>query len=109
MNGRRGRAGSYPPARAQRSCYTARRQMRVDRYISELGPETYVLVAYGANFPVVGAPAGSGWTAVGASDTRTYPEAVCNEIEEAIQTKGFWLGHLDFRPSDPGRALTTVR
>ena len=66
-------------------------------------------MAVGARFPVAGIPAGGGWTAVGASDTRTYPEDVCNEIEEAIQTRGFWLGRLDFRPSDPGRALTTVR
>ena len=83
--------------------------MRVDRYISELGPATYALVAYGANFPVVGVPAGGGWTAVGASDTRTYPEDACNEIEEAIQKRGFWLGRLDFGPSDPDRASTTIR
>ena len=102
-----GRAGSHPPARALRSCQTARRQTRVDRYISELGPETYALVAYGDNFPVVGVPAG-GWTAVGASDTRTYPEDVCNEIEEAIQKGGSWLGRLDFRRSHPDRASTTV-
>jgi hypothetical protein len=83
--------------------------MRVDRGISELGPETYALVAFGARFPVVGIPARGGWTSVGASDTRTYPEDVCHEIEEAIQTRGFWLGRLDFRPSDPDRASTTVR
>src|ERR1700737_2837314 len=94
---------------ASRSCETARRQMRVDRYISELGTETYALVAFGARFPVAGIPAGGGWTAGGASDTRTCPEDVCNEIEEAIQTRGFCLGRLDFRPPDPDRASTTVR
>jgi hypothetical protein len=57
--------------------------MRVDR-ISELGPETYALVAFGARFPAAGIPARSGRTAIGASDTRTYPEHVCDEIEEAI-------------------------
>lgn len=75
--------------------------MKVDRYISECSPETYAVTAYGAAFPAAGLPAEGGWTVVGASDTRTYPEAVCNEIEKAIRTLGYWVGRLEWpdRPS----------
>ena len=31
---------------------------------------------------------------VGAAETRSYTDALCNEIEDAIRSRGYWIGEL---------------
>ncbi len=68
--------------------------MQVDRYKSDRDPRLYLLVGYRQAIPNFENTSGSTFSAAGASDTRAYPEALCNEIEEAIRSRGYWLGDL---------------
>lgn len=73
--------------------------MKVDRYRRRGAPERsheYLLVSYGAPPPPERSDA-SEFETVGASDTRSLPESLCNEIEAAIASRGFWLGDLPAR------------
>ena len=67
--------------------------LRVDRYKSDRQPNLYLLVAYNQAIPSFDASAGT-FESVGASETRSYSDALCNEIEAAIQARGFWIGEL---------------
>jgi len=70
--------------------------LKVDRYRRREAPESsheYLLVSYGAPLPP-GRSDASDFETVGASDTRSLPESLCNEIEAAIASQGFWLGDL---------------
>jgi len=67
--------------------------LKVDRYKSDREPNLYLLVAYKQAIPSFEASAGT-FAAVGAAETRSYTDALCNEIEEAIRSRGYWIGEL---------------
>ena len=71
--------------------------MLVDRYKSERDSNLYLLVEYESEPPEFHEEAVGGFMPVGVADTRAYPEALCNEIEEAIRSRGYWLGDLPDR------------
>lgn len=69
--------------------------MQVDRYRRQGardGSHEYLLLAYGDSFP--GVVEAADYVPVGASDTRSLPESLCNEIERVIGAQGYWLGDL---------------
>lgn len=68
--------------------------MQVDRYKSDRDQSLYLLVEYGREPPDFHEEAVGSFTPVGAADTGAYPEALCNEIEDAIRSRGYWLGDL---------------
>lgn len=51
-------------------------------------------MAYGGALPEIARTDAAGYVTVGASDTRSLPEALCNEIEQAIHADGYWMGDL---------------
>jgi hypothetical protein len=67
--------------------------LKVDRYKSDREPNLYLLVAYNESIPSFEKSAGT-FAAVGAAETRSYSDALCNEIEEAIRSRGYWIGEL---------------
>ena len=71
--------------------------MQVDRYKSDRDPNLYLLVPYQREPPDFQEEAVGSFTSVGAADTRAYSDALCNEIEEAIRSRGYWLGDLPDR------------
>lgn len=68
--------------------------MKVDRFKSDREPKLYLLVAYGERIPAFPASSGGIFEAVGASETRSYSDTLCNEIEAAIRSLGYWIGEL---------------
>lgn len=71
--------------------------MKVDRYRPGDASENsrlFLLVAYGGALPEIARTDAAGYVTVGASDTRSLPEALCNEIEQAIHADGYWMGDL---------------
>ena len=71
--------------------------MRVDRYKSDREPNLYLLVAFNQSIPSFDASAGT-FQVVGAAETRSYSDALCNEIEAAIRSRGYWIGELPTEP-----------
>ncbi len=65
----------------------------MDRYKSDRAPNLYLLVAYNQSLPSFEESAGT-FAAVGAAETHSYTDALCNEIEGAIRSRGFWIGEL---------------
>jgi hypothetical protein len=71
--------------------------VKIDRYRPRGASESsrlYLLVAYGGALPEIARTDSVGYVTVGASDTRSLPEALCNEIERTIQADGYWMGDL---------------
>jgi len=71
--------------------------MQVDRYRSDRDTNLYLLVEYEHEAPDFHSEAVGTFSPVGAADTRAYPDELCNEIEEAIRSRGYWLGDLPER------------
>ena len=71
--------------------------MRVDRYKSNREPNLYFLVPYNGRIPPSAEPSAGDLSPVGASETRTYPDALRLEIEDAIRSGGYWRGELPER------------
>jgi uncharacterized protein YcgL (UPF0745 family) len=68
--------------------------MQVDRYKSDRDTNLYLLVEYRHEAPHFHSEAVGTFSPVGAADTRAYSDELCNEIEEAIRSRGYWLGDL---------------
>jgi hypothetical protein len=73
--------------------------LKVDRYRRRGALESsheYLLVSYGAQLPSERIDL-SEFETVGAADTRSLPESLCDEIEAAIASREFWIGDLPAR------------